>query len=747
MLPGPPRLLLGVAFLFWGAMTGQEVAGLLGALALEARYWTKVRWAFGEVGFARGWHLSVIIFFVFLIVQLTSQDNRTDAALSVFTNLPLLLLPLMLVQQYALEPGMPVSSFSVLARRRMKKDLRAGQKVTLSPCHLGYPFLGILLASAGLDVRDLTQYGVGAAILCGWGFFHLGGGHRVWAWGVAFLLAMLMGGGATVGLFLAYQKMSKISQGEENLIAQQIQTSLGEVVDLKMSEDIKWRYQHLEGRPPKLLRSAVYNTFALDRWRARVKSSFRRPIDEERSVGGDFERLFETDEGLYQTHAFRKADLKKSPGAGYGVLRGQVGNDGLLPLPAQAARFPGLAAEGLEVNSLGSTQVDDPVLGSIKVQVELADDWHGDQDPSLRDLEVPEGEKIGLELFLEEAGVAFPKEHLARRGGLESDEPSNQEDLNREEKRKLAMTRKANLIEAQRAYFSSITSTQPAQEDVIWELKKLFYDRDKFTYTLKLRNYRGSDAIDQFLNEVRAGHCEYFASATALLLRRVGIPTRYAVGFSMGEKGEAPGEFVLRGTHAHAWCQAYLGGTWTLERSEVRSRDQVWRCRGGTWVNVDLTPPDWLAGAARTSGWKRKLSDWWQTVQEDVLIWFSQPLTGLILQIGGGFLGIGLTSWLVRRLWLTRRGRLSGEEQSWQERCGNERWLGASEKALARKVGPRPAGMAMGEYLDRAGAGDLAKSYYEKRFGAEQPPTRLDDLVRELRERLKGLPRWRKRRS
>ncbi|MBT8330725.1 MAG: transglutaminase-like domain-containing protein, partial [Deltaproteobacteria bacterium] len=39
--------------------------------------------------------------------------------------------------------------------------------------------------------------------------------------------------------------------------------------------------------------------------------------------------------------------------------------------------------------------------------------------------------------------------------------------------------------------------------------------------------------IENFLTRSRSGHCEYFATATVLLLRQAGIPARYARGYSV----------------------------------------------------------------------------------------------------------------------------------------------------------------------------------------------------------------------
>ena len=61
MLSAPPRLLLGVAFLFWGGMHDQAVAGLIAAVLIEGRYWVNLRWDFTTKAFARSWQLSVVI--------------------------------------------------------------------------------------------------------------------------------------------------------------------------------------------------------------------------------------------------------------------------------------------------------------------------------------------------------------------------------------------------------------------------------------------------------------------------------------------------------------------------------------------------------------------------------------------------------------------------------------------------------------------------------------------------------------
>lgn len=91
-------------------------------------------------------------------------------------------------------------------------------------------------------------------------------------------------------------------------------------------------------------------------------------------------------------------------------------------------------------------------------------------------------------------------------------------------------------------------------------------------YSLNVGGRRaGGDPVEDFLFQGRAGHCEYFASAAALLLRSSGIPTRYVNGF-LGGEWNAVGQYVtVRQNRAHAWVEAYLGEL--------------------GWMRVDATPP------------------------------------------------------------------------------------------------------------------------------------------------------------
>ena len=61
-------------------------------------------------------------------------------------------------------------------------------------------------------------------------------------------------------------------------------------------------------------------------------------------------------------------------------------------------------------------------------------------------------------------------------------------------------------------------------------------------------------------SSARKGHCEYFASAMAVMLRIVGIPSRVATGFQGGEYNPISGWHLIRASDAHSWVEAFLAG-------------------------------------------------------------------------------------------------------------------------------------------------------------------------------------------
>ncbi len=107
--------------------------------------------------------------------------------------------------------------------------------------------------------------------------------------------------------------------------------------------------------------------------------------------------------------------------------------------------------------------------------------------------------------------------------------------------------------------------------------------RKDFRYSLQLPKTPPADPIAEFLFRRRQGHCEYFASSMAVMLRTLGIPSRVVTGFQSGEFNPISGWLVIRASDAHSWVEA-----WMPQRG---------------WTVFDPTPPDPNAGLV--TAWTR----------------------------------------------------------------------------------------------------------------------------------------------
>jgi hypothetical protein len=84
--------------------------------------------------------------------------------------------------------------------------------------------------------------------------------------------------------------------------------------------------------------------------------------------------------------------------------------------------------------------------------------------------------------------------------------------------------------------------------------------RNNFGYSVRMRA-SGPDPLSDFLFNIRAGHCEYFSTAMAVMLRTQGVPTRVVNGFLPGEYNEAAGAYTVRQSDAHSWVEVYFPET------------------------------------------------------------------------------------------------------------------------------------------------------------------------------------------
>lgn len=94
------------------------------------------------------------------------------------------------------------------------------------------------------------------------------------------------------------------------------------------------------------------------------------------------------------------------------------------------------------------------------------------------------------------------------------------------------------------------------------------YLLSNYTYSLTPNPMSdSSDYIDFFLFKEKKGYCKSFASAAVMLCRAAGIPARYVEGFKVSGSKDSDGNYILRASDAHAWCEVLTSadkGIWSI---------------------------------------------------------------------------------------------------------------------------------------------------------------------------------------
>jgi transglutaminase-like putative cysteine protease len=286
--------------------------------------------------------------------------------------------------------------------------------------------------------------------------------------------------------------------------------------------------------------------------------------------------------------------------------------------------------------------------------------------------------------------------------------------------------------------------------------------RHDYAYTLQLPRAPVADPLANFLFERRKGHCEYFASAMAVMLRTLGIPSRVVTGFQSGVFNSITGSQVIRASDAHSWVEAWIPSKgWTTfdptpsdpnaASAGITSRismyfdaaDQFWQ----EWVlSYDMQRQYSLAARMQESGrsihapWIPSFTAWGKLVSR---------LSGTGARTVIAILGVAI---LTIFLWPNLKGR-------WRHRAGvlrAQRGEGDASDAtmlyqrmlalLERRGLHKESWQTPAEFAQALPASselsllveDLTTAYNEFRFGRH--PSVAPRMIR-LLGRLEGLPR------
>jgi transglutaminase-like putative cysteine protease len=270
------------------------------------------------------------------------------------------------------------------------------------------------------------------------------------------------------------------------------------------------------------------------------------------------------------------------------------------------------------------------------------------------------------------------------------------------------------------------------------------YLRDGYGYTLEMDTDDKAEPLDHFLFERKRGHCEYFSSAMAVLLRAAGVPTRNVDGFLGGEWNEYGRYIAVRGGDAHSWVEVWFDGVgWVTWDPTPTAADDVLGRGGGSLGDrlrrmLDTVRLTWLKWVieydlGRQMGLLRALGDTLglgpdsKVDRKALSAWLGGHRRLLALLAAAALLGLGAALW-----WRRRRARAGARPRASGPRRPDHAavhlWT-RSARVLATRGFPRPPSATPREHaadLARRGApgatafAALTELYYTARY-AEAP--------------------------
>jgi hypothetical protein len=581
----PPMLLLAV-LLFWGWQSGFLIVSAVMGVVLESARFIRVRWQLEDDDFRRLRNFCTLLALALVVYSLASNEegggltglfhaSAVAATRSVGLSataflrwLPMMFFLFIAAQMFSERETVPLSAISPFIHSRQKK-----RGVAESHLNVSYPFFIVCLFSAGIHANEGTHsYFFGQAGLILWALWSLRSkrfGAKAWLVSLLAVAAIAYVGNFGISkmrqLLVGYNAQWIAQFMRNKTDASQSATAMGRIGQLKLSSAIVIRIQTKDNaEPPDYLREASY----------RVYRSHRQTWFAGEANNGFSDLAHDSGNESAWTLLPGKTNLADVSIACYlnGWSQDLAAPEGLLPLPTGCARLENLPIFSLKQNKTGAVLAGG--LGMVIFDAHYASGATIDSPPSATnyDLHVSTNEMPALNQVIAEMNLS---------------ETSDQGKL-------LAV--------------------------------KNFFD-NKFTCSA----WQGPEhlartnetELSRFLLRTRSGHCEYFATATVLLLRQLNIPARYAVGYVVHEKsGDG---YVVRGRDAHAWCLA-------------------WDERAGQWIDFDTTPASWVSTESKHASPFEWLSDlkswigfqiaklrWGQTNLRQYLLWTLIPLLILLL--------------------------------------------------------------------------------------------------------------------
>jgi len=695
-----PPLLIGATLLFWGYQTGFLPEGALMALLLEVSRAIKVRWEFTDDEFARVVRFCAVLLLAAIIFAFKDNGGFTglgelfqhpdfaserDAgnastmtADALFRWLPMIFFLMVAAQTYSPADSMPLEAVSFYLRSRIKKARKRGQPIPPSRRFDAlYPYFALCLFSASAGPQNDRFY-YGLCALIAWALWPRRS-HRfnlaVWAglliivsiigfWGQRAVTQVVRMAGQydpqLLSLLWHLRPDPKEDSNEADLHSGK----------LKLSGKIVIWIQPREGfRPPSYLREASYRKFQESSYAGHKQMHW-----DAGNTNNDFPEVYETprDSGIWPLNGYNvNRDVVNIACFLNGANQNDKYPEGLLPLPPDCNRLEDLHAYFVYQNNIGAVLAEGPRLLIFDARFGSG---------SVMDAP-PEGDT-----YITNEDLLVP----------------------------------TNEMPALRQVISQLKLPGKSEDETLLAINQFF--ANNFKYSLQQDAPTADNpALARFLLKTHSGYCEYFATATVLLLRQLGIPARYAVGYFVHEP--ARHGYVVRLRDAHAWCL-------------------VWDQKKRVWKDFDTTPASWVKEEEDAASPFQFLSDFESWLEFKILQFFEYGHSNIRDYLFWAL--IPALAFLLYRIFLSSRRSHNEEQSEHTDWPGLDSEFYRLEHKLAQNGLPRRPGETLSAWLRRATDDcdltefkdpleDILQLHYRHRFDPHGlSPTDREDLRRKV---------------
>jgi protein-glutamine gamma-glutamyltransferase len=582
----PPPYLLGAALLFWGWQAGLPIIGAVMAVVLESPRWLKARWEFTDEDFNRIWTFCALLLLAAAVLAFTANDVPSSFG-SYFQNpnvtasriagvatsrataawirwLPMLFFLFMAAQSFSLREGVPLETISLILRIRWRRARKSGAPMPPQrTINVSYPYLVLCLLAASAHGGDSPAFFVGLCVLVAWALSTQRSRRQGWlVWGAALGVALVLG-------YFGQRGIGQLQRYLEDFNPQWFSRFSRPSTDPGRSRTGLGHIGRLKLSGTIIIRLETKAGLPPLYLREASYRSFnpRLQVWSSETSTNDFQPVAAGSD----TTSYVLAPGKATNGV-VNIACYLDGGQGLLPLPSGTRRLEHLFVNDVQQSPLGAVLAQGPGLA-------IFDALHG-PGPTLDspantkgDLPIPPGETNAIREVMSELAVDG--------------------------------------------------QTDDAQK--LRTLQAFFLNRFSYSMWEKPEPQAGTNdsPLTRFLLKTRKGHCEYFATAGVLLLREMGLPARYAVGYSVHEG--AGSKYVVRQRDAHAWCL-------------------VWNKKTRAWEDFDPTPPSWVEEEAKRASPFEFLNDLWsrlsfefsklrwgQTRVRQYVLWALVPVLAVLL--------------------------------------------------------------------------------------------------------------------